>query len=127
MVIYYHTRSHIFAVANGYCSTIMDTRGNIQSLHIVGSRLMGGVDGLTGPVLAEHNIVAGMRLKFEIGGSSIVTEPVELVERAASLSIPPALRPSLPPESSTFVVHSERIPTLPEILYPEEPKKFSSD
>ena len=100
MVVYFHTATTIFAVANGICSQVMDQDGVvIDDHHLHLHRLLGGVaDALTATEVKvdEGSIVPGLRLQFDFRGTTLTTDPVISIENAPSLSIRPQPR-SIPP------------------------------
>lgn len=119
MAIYYHTRTLIFAVANGYCSDVLDRGHDKMGTNLVGSRLLGGATSpLDEELVPEADIRVGHRLKFEVGTAAFISEPIELVETVETLSIPPTKMPSFPPEQGSF---REPLATIPEIILPKPP------
>lgn len=119
MAVYYHARSLIFAVANDYCSDVLDRGHDKMGTNLVGSRLLGEVASpLDEEVIPIQDIKIGHRLKFEVGTACFISEVVELVESVQSLSMPPAKMPSFPPEPGSF---REPIATIPEIILPKPP------
>lgn len=114
MVVYYHTNAYIYAVTNGYCSSVMLPDGDDYQTGLVGERLLGGVtDCLGQTIVSADHIQVGMRLKFELRCAALITDVIERIETVSSLSIPPVSRISRLPET---VALRDPIPTLPEIL-----------
>ncbi|MDQ7814464.1 MAG: hypothetical protein RDU25_01490 [Patescibacteria group bacterium] len=119
MVVYFHTRAFIYAVANGYCSDVKDRYHGKVTTNLVGCRLVGGTQADTrGEPIETDAIVAGHRLKFEIGSAAFISDVIEFVEKVGSMSVLPTKMPSLPPESDSF---RDPIPTVPEIILPKPP------
>jgi len=109
MVIYYHTANNIIAVANGYCTQVMDRYGEKITLPtLVGYRLLGGVTTLFEEA-SDTEIVHGQRLKFDLNGVTILTETVMTIEDAPSLSI----RPHPQPHSLSPAVRASLAPFIP--------------
>lgn len=119
MVIYFHTRRHIFVVANGFCSAVVDTCGEKVFCNLVGSKLLAGVTSDLRDELAPESITAGMLLKFAVGPSNIMTDQILMVEIVESLSIPPSHHFG-PPESGK---EGQPRVTLPEIIVMPRPDK----
>jgi len=119
MVIYYHTRRHIFAVTNGFCSAVVDLQGQSVFTNLVGSKLLACVSADMRDESAPEQATTGMLLKFSISSSTMTTDQITKVESVPSLSIPPSHQ-SFPPESGTD--GHVRV-TLPEIIVmPKAPK-----
>jgi hypothetical protein len=112
MVIYYHTRRHIFAVTNGFCSAVVDLQGQSVFTNLVGSKLLACVSADMRDESAPEMAAAGMLLMFAIGSSTMTTDQITKVETVTSLSIPPSPR-SIPPESRR---DDQPRATLPEII-----------
>ncbi len=120
MAFFYHTRTLIFSIANGYCSDVLDRGHAKMATNLVGCRLLGGVAAsLEGGLIPIDEIVAGQRLKLEVGTAAFISEVIELVEVVGTLSIPPTRLPSLPPE--TDPLYREPVATIPEIILPKPP------
>jgi hypothetical protein len=111
-MMYYHTRSAIFAVAAGLCAKVMDASGVANDGHpIVGRPVSGVVRGndfvVKHPLDAVRNVeTEEWRLVIGCGTAEIVTEPIVRVESVTSFSIPPSasasIPPSLPPATLPF-------------------------
>ncbi len=91
MVTYYHTKSYIYAVANGYCSKVLSADGRVdEHAPLETCPLVAGVRGMPGVEVPVSEIAEGMSLRFQIKGSFVTTQPVEKIELSVpSLSIPP--------------------------------------
>ncbi len=119
MHVYYHTRTFIYGVANGYCSKVKDRDHATVATNLIGCRLIGGTNAdMSGETIEADAILTGQRLKFEMGPAIFISDVIELVEQVNSLSILPTRMPSFPPESSSF---REPMATLPEIILPKPP------
>jgi hypothetical protein len=106
-MIYYRTRLYIFAVANGYCSSILDVIAcRHRSLPILGCFLLGGVVDFFDQAVPQDEIKSGMRLKFRCGESTLCTEPIEAVVTDAKTDLE--------------AVSREPLVTLPESLLDDE-------
>jgi hypothetical protein len=96
MVVYFHTATAIFAVANGICSQVMDADGRVIEDHPLRlHKLMGGVADAfakTEQKVDETGVVSGLRLQFDFRAATLTTEPVLHIEEAPSLSFRPQLR-----------------------------------
>ena len=114
MVIYYHTGCYIFAVANDRIASILGVYGGECPVSLVGAKLLGVMNDKLEAVTVER-IGPGHRLKFELGGVGFITDRITKIETVGSLSIPPAPRESVIPDTIKI---RDPIPTLPEILYP---------
>ncbi|MFA4955266.1 MAG: hypothetical protein WC641_08235 [Patescibacteria group bacterium] len=103
-MIYYRTRLYIFAVANGYCSSILDvTACKHQSLPMLGCLLLGGVKDFFDEAVPQEEIKSGMRLKFRCGESTLCTEPVEAVVTDAKTDLEAVSREPLVTLPESFV------------------------
>jgi len=117
MVIYYHTRRHIFAVTNGFCSAVVDLQGVKVFAGLEGSKLLCGTASDMKDEYAPDQIKVGDHLRFALGVSTVTTDSVTKVEMVQSLSIPPSPR-SVPPES---IPEGQPRVTLPEIIMIPKP------
>lgn len=119
MVVYYHTKSYIYAVVNGYCKDVLETDGTSPvATHLVGHVLSGGVRvPVFDDVIPVDDIVPGDSLRFKMGNAVVITEPALFIERPMSLSVPPrphTVPPSSLPPSEVFQV--PRLPDSPESI-----------
>jgi len=121
VVIYYHTKSYIYAVTNGYCSNVFLPDGTTAvATQLVGHPLIGGVripDFRSDVTIAE--MTDGVSLRFDMGSAVLCTEPILFIEHAPTLSIPPRAHslppPSIPPPSSE-VLKVPRLPGIPDSI-----------
>lgn len=112
MVIYYHSNGSVFAVTDGYCSEVLDRRGNKPFPALLGSQLKCVVADDLSQEYPPECIVPGLRLKFAFDdGRFFISGPIDNWEIVQSLSVPPSRTFSVPPPS----IRVEQA-TMPEVL-----------
>lgn len=128
MIVYYHTKSYIYAVVNERCARVLETDGrSIVATRLVGHSLSGGIRiPHFNATISVGDIAVGDLLRFVIGTAVVLTQAVQFIELAQALSIPPrphSIPPySLPPPASE-VLHVPRLSNIPESMRPPKSQK----